>query len=140
MAVRNNHSDHEVVRTEDLARILETWIKEFEADNALFKATKQLPMEFFGRAGDGYPVRYKGVKCLSIWAGVSDRKIRYILAKESAFTMFDTADLLLTACGEGHALEDGRVPVYENRGAWSMVKRDQGVENTGGVEKQPRGS
>jgi len=125
MAVRNGSSQL-VVWTEDLAQVLERWIKEFEGEESLFEKVKQRSSarrnengnqrEYFGRMGEGYGPRMGGVAYLSHWSGIQERRVRAILRRETQRTIIEVADQLLTAAGLTHELDTpaGSVQVCDN--------------------------
>lgn len=134
-----NGSSQYAVRTEDLARLLQKWLGEYQAEFTLFE---KVPLahcgeKYFGRLGEGYGPKMGGVQYLSHWSGIAERRVRAILRRETQWTMIEVADQLLTAADLTHELDTpgGSIRSFKNplRQRANVPRREfrPGVENSG---------
>ncbi len=106
------NTDAEVVRTEDLADILNTWLEKY---------TKQFPLsfEFNPRGNRGRPESISGLQYLSQLSGLSDRAIYRVINCESKHTRLTIADKLLIVIDREYMLSTGELEIIPNP-SWSL--------------------
>lgn len=120
-------SDFLMVRSEELAPIIEEWLERYEAEKGILPTAfgKRVPVHT-SRNGSGsytstrgYKVEPKveplgGTAFLSYHAKVSTRLIWSVRNKERQHVTLTTADRILTTIDQTHAFHDGRVTVIPN--------------------------
>jgi hypothetical protein len=121
-----------VVRTDDLARILEEFIEKHDARHP--KDTARIPLN----AMKGLTVMvggFTGKQYISLHSGKGVRSLDRILSRETQYTTLEKADELLVAIEDPGALVDGRLEILEVRGglhdAYAFVGTWVGFESPG---------
>jgi hypothetical protein len=101
-----NGSDPLVVRTIELARVLDNWINEWRSERPL-----QIDGNRWKQPGELY---MGAIDTLSQRSGVPTRSIARVRRLETKWTNLHTADALLTAIERNDLLSDGTVNAVPN--------------------------
>jgi hypothetical protein len=130
--MKGGSRDPLVVRTDDLARVLEPIVAEQNTNYTL--ATGRLAGVGRTSGNPKHDPTLTGCRMLEERTGRNLSTLsRNVFAGRTKHTTLDVADLLLTACGQAGALQDGRVPVYKSpiwgRGRWEAEIRARGIDD-----------
>jgi hypothetical protein len=102
----SNGSDPLVVRTIELARVLDNWINEWRSERPL-----QIDENRWKQPGELF---MGAIETLSRHSGIPIRSIARVRRLETKWTNLHTADALLTAIERVELLSDGTVNVVPN--------------------------
>lgn len=114
----------ERVLTDDLARVIEEWRARYEAERPLSAASERWQG---GKGGNSYSFM-SAISYICYHAGVNDRQVSRILARETQTTSFWLADQILSAIGLTHYLYNDTIRQAE------MPRGNQNGKHNG---KQP---